>query len=36
MEHKKNECFEMPQAQIVLFSNEDVITTSNETEEVPL
>ncbi len=36
MDLKKNEIFEMPEAQVVLFANEDVITTSNETEEVPL
>ncbi len=42
MDFKKNEAFDMPQASIVLFENEDVVTASdtyvpgeNETPFIP-
>ncbi len=31
----KNKTFEMPKAEVIIFDNEDVITSSNETPALP-
>ncbi len=31
----KNKTFEMPKAEVIIFDNEDVITSSNETPGMP-